>query len=175
MEQTVYFIGIALPNSLNQQIATLKWKLYDHDDTMLKPILPHVTLLHPPALQGIMPSELIPKVHEVAKRYIPFTIALTEIGFFGKNVCFIKAEAMSLYSFQSQLVRLLPPDVQSLHYKRQYLPHVTLAQIYEPHTLDKKKLTKTISHHISLPLSFQVDSVTYFKRILPREYQPETI
>jgi 2'-5' RNA ligase len=175
MEQTIYFIGIALPDELNQQIASLKWELYNHDDAMLKPLLPHVTLLHPPALKGIMPEELIPQVQEAAERYVPFTVTLTEIGFFGKNVCYLQAEAHSLHSLQLRLVRLLPPDVQALHYKQPYLPHVTLAQIYEPLTLNTEKLKLEISRHLTLPLSFQVDSVTCFKRILPREYYPETI
>lgn len=173
--QPVYFIGIALPDSLNRQIAELKTELHASNDHFLKPLLPHVTLLHPPALRGVMPEDIIPKVHEAAERYLPFTITLDEIGFFGKNVCYIKAESHSLYSLQARLVRLLPPEAQATHYKRPYLPHVTIAQVYEPHMLDTRQIEEIINKKIKLPITFQVDSVTYFKRILPREYELATI
>ncbi len=173
--QSVYFIGIALPDSLNQQIAELKTELYTGNEHFLKPLLPHVTLLHPPALRGVMPEDIIPQVREAAERFLPFTITLDEIGFFGKNVCYIKAESHSIYSLQSKLVRLLPTEAQVTHYKRPYLPHVTIAQVYEPYTLDTQNLEKIVREKIKLPISFQVDSVTYFKRILPREYTPQSV
>jgi hypothetical protein len=89
--QEVYFIGIAMPPELDQQIADLKWRLFETNEAALKPLLPHVTLLNPPSLRGIMPSELIPKVREIATRYLPLTISLEDVGMFGDRVCFINA------------------------------------------------------------------------------------
>ena len=173
--QDIYFIGIALPPDLDQQIAELKWQLYRKKKQMLKPILPHVTLLHPPSLQGIMPSQLIPRIQEIAKRYLPMTIQLSHVEFFNPRICYIQAESLNLYSLQSRLMRLLPPDVQALHYKHAYLPHVTLAQAYEPATLDRSSLLKEIDTSLHLPITFTVDSVTCFTRIKPRVYIPNTI
>jgi 2'-5' RNA ligase len=173
--QPVYFIGITLPPELNKQLADLKWKLYDKKEGMLAPLLPHVTLLHPPSLLGIMPAELIPRVHDAAIRYLPLTIELSSVGSFGKQVCYLKAESPSLYSLQSQLVKLLPPPAQEAHYKRPYLPHITVAQAYEPKPLDIEAIDKEITAAIKLPLRFTVESVTCFKRILPQEYKSEAI
>lgn len=173
--QSVYFIGIALPAELDRQIADLKWRLYDKKDDMLTPLLPHVTLLHPPSLQGIMPSELIPHVREVAARYLPLSIALTEIDFFGREVCYIRAQSLSLISLQMQLVRLLPPVAQAMHYKREYAPHVTIAQKYKPNQLDVDEARAITRLSLALPVTFTVDSVTCFTRILPREYRPQRI
>lgn len=174
-KQDVYFIGIALPEPLNRQIAELKWELKNRYQHLLKPVLPHVTLLHPPSLQGIMPSELVPKVREVAKKYLPLTIALQEIDFFDGTVCYIQAQSRGLDSLQSQLVKLLPPEAQRMHYKRAYVPHVTLAQIYEPGKLARTDLRRTIKERFELPLQFTVSEVTCFTRIMPREYRPESI
>ena len=174
-EQPIYFIGIALPVTLDRQVSEIQWELRDHDKHLLKPLLPHVTLLHPPSLKGIMPEELLPRIHEVAERYLPLTLALEEIDSFGKHVCFIRVQSQSLISLQSQLVKLLPSEAQELHYKRPYTPHITLAQAYQPHELDVTKLKKELSVRLELPRQFTVDSLAYFKRILPREYRAEPI
>lgn len=173
--QDVYFIGVALPPDLNRRVAKLKWQLYQQDPAMLPPVLPHVTLLHPPSLQGTMPSELIPQIRRIAKRYLPLTIALTDIGFFDGTVCFVQAQSLGLFSLQAQLVKLLPPAVQATHYARAYTPHVTLAQIYEPKKLNTTQLRAVIDTSFHLPLQFEVSSVTHFKRILPRVYRPSAL
>lgn len=170
--QPIYFVGITLPPDLDQQIADLKRRLYDKKSSMLKPLLPHVTLLHPPSLQGVMPSELIPRVHTIAKRYLPLTVELTEIGFFDQRVCYLRAESLKLSSLQAQLVNLLPEESQAQHYKRPYLPHVTLAQIYEPKMLDVESAADLVNKSLRLPISFKVESVSYFQRIMPRVYVP---
>jgi 2'-5' RNA ligase len=65
--QPIYFISIALPEPLNTHVSRLMWQLYDDNNPhMLKPLLPHVTLLHPPVLHGTLPEELIPRVREGA-------------------------------------------------------------------------------------------------------------
>lgn len=175
VDQPIYFIGIALPPELDKQIADIKWELYGKDKSLLKPIVPHVTLLHPPSLRGIMPDELIPKVREVAKRYLPLTISLEEVVFFGKSVCVIRCQSQSLISLQAQLVKLLPPEAQAMHYKREYTPHITLAQAYEPHELNTNAMKKLVESKINLPQQFTVDSISHFKRILPRVYKTDSI
>lgn len=173
--QPQYFIGIALPPRLDRQISNLQWRFRDEDKHLLKPLLPHVTLLHPPSLKGIMPEELLPRVHEVAERYLPLTLACEEVGFFGKSVCFITVQSQGLYSLQSQLVKLLPPKAQALHYKRPYTPHITLAQAHEPHQLDADHLRHKTETSLELPQQFTVESISYFQRILPREYRAESV
>jgi 2'-5' RNA ligase len=173
--QKVYFIGIALPPELDEQIARLKWRLFDTSEAALRPLLPHITLVNPPSLRGIMPDELIPKVREIAVRYLPLTITLDRVDMFGGQVCYIHAESLGLLSLQSQLVSLLSPEAQAVQNKRTYSPHVTLLQVYDPETIDHNKTTEIISQAIELPITFTVDSVTCFKRILPREYYPEMI
>lgn len=174
-EQPIYFIGIALPETLDRQVSDIQWELRDDDKHLLKPLLPHVTLLHPPSLKGIMPEELLPRIHEIAERYLPLTLALENVESFGKHVCFIRIQSQGLYSLQSQLVKLLPPEAQALHHKRPYLPHITLAQAYEPHELDIRKLKTQLPARLELPRQFTVDSIAYFKRIQPREYRAEPI
>ena len=171
--QSVYFIGISLPPELDKQISDLKWRLHDTNKHFLKPILPHVTLLHPPSLRGIMPEDLMPKIHEIAERYLPMTLSLEEVGSFGGSVCYIRVQSLALVSLQAQLVRLLPPIAQALHYKREYQPHITIAQVYEPRKLDIEVVAKDIHAHIKLPQQITIDSVSCFMRILPREYRVE--
>jgi 2'-5' RNA ligase len=173
--QSVYFIGISLPSDLDRSITELKSRLYGEQPHMLQPVLPHVTLLHPPSLQGILPSQLIPRIHKIAERYLPMTITLSRIGFFGSRVCYLEAESFSLYSLQASLMRLLPPEAQANHYKHDFLPHVTLAQTYDPATLNRTAIIKEINNSLDMPITFTVDSVTHFTRIKPRVYTPEVI
>ena len=173
--QPVYFIGISLPPELDRQIADLKWELHDTGKHLLKPVLPHVTLLHPPSLRGIMPDELLPRIHEIAERYLPMTLSLEEIGFFGESICYIRVQSLALISLQSQLVKLLPPPVRALHYRREYSPHITLAQVYEPLKLDVERLKRELPGRLKLPQKITIDSVACFMRILPREYRAEAI
>lgn len=174
-DQPIYFIGIALPPELDRQISQLKWELYEQDKSLLKPLLPHVTLLHPPSLKGIMPEELLPRIHEITEKYLPLTLACQEVEFFGNNVSFIAIQSKDLISLQSQLVKLLPEEARALHYKRPYTPHITLAQAYEPHGLDIQRIKTDVSPRLRLPRQFTVYSVSSFKRILPREYRAEQI
>jgi len=174
-DQPIYFIGIALPEELDRQVSEIQWKLRDKDKSLLKPLLPHVTLLHPPSLRGIMPDDLIPQVQEVAQRYLPLTLALVEISSFNKYICYVRIQSQGLFSLQSQLVKLLPLEARAVHYKQPYVPHITLAQAYEPHKLDMEMLQKELRTKLDLPQQFTVDAVSYFKRILPREYHAQSI
>lgn len=173
--QDVYFIGIALPDDVSRLLADLQWHLSSDNPHALKPVVPHVTLLHPPSLTGIMPSELLPIIHDVAERYLPISIQLDRIGFFGDRVCYLEAESFKLYSLQDQLVRLLPPEAQSTHYKRPYMPHITLTQVYDPMKLDKRAMRDRISESLPLPIRFTIDSVACFRRIVPRVYESREI
>ena len=173
--QDVYFIGIGLPAYLDQQFSELQWDLHGLDKATLKPVLPHITLLHPPSLRGIMPSELLPRVHEVAERYLPLTIALHDIGYFRDRVCFVAVQSHQLISLQAQLVRMLPPEARGLHYRRPYHPHITLTQIHQPKVLDKERIDEVLGDRLLLPQQFTVEHVSYFQRILPRQYRAEDI
>lgn len=175
LHQSVYFIGIALPSSVRRQVADLRWHLYQKDPGLLRPVLPHITLLHPLSLDGILPSQLLPQIRTIAKRYLPMTIELNRVDFFGQEVCYLAADSFKLYSLRHHLVRLLPPDVRKTHYRRHYLPHVTLAQIYNPAVLDKKELSNEIHGSLKLPIRFTVTSVASFTRILPRAYRANAI
>lgn len=174
-DQPVYFIGITLPAELYTVISEHKWDIHTQDKSTLKPLLPHITLLNPPSVSGILPEELLPRVKRVAEQHLPLTLSLEEVGFFKTNVCYIRIQSHGLYSLQSQLVNLLPVEAQSLHYKRPYTPHVTLAQAYEPHQLDITSLGQYVSDHIALPQQFTVDSLSYFQRIVPREYRAKAV
>lgn len=173
--QNVYFIGIALPLPLRRRVADLRWSLYRKNASLLKPTLPHITLLHPLSLEGILPDQLLPQIHTAAQRYLPMTIELNRIGFFGQEVCYLAADSLKLHSLQHQLVRLLPPGVRKTHYKHNYLPHVTLAQIHNPAVLDIRELSNEIQKYFTLPIRFTITSVASFTRILPRVYRMRPI
>lgn len=172
--QERYFIGITLPPELNRAVALLKWQFYHSHRAMQKPLQPHVTLLHPPSLTGIMPSEFLPRVHQTAKKYLPLTLSLEDIGFFGDSVAYIRVQSHSINSLQRQLVKLLPEEVRTAEYKYPYIPHVTLAQIYEPFELDKDRIIERC-RLLNLPQQYTVESISYFRRILPYEYRPYPI
>lgn len=169
--QPIYFIGISLPPALNKAVSDLQWELRERDPRLLKPILPHVTLLHPPSLTGIMPEDVLPQIHDITERYLPLTLSLEEFGTFGSSVCFIRVQSLALVSLQSQLVKLLPPAAQELHYRREYHPHITIAQVHEPGHLNTVSIEDLVAARIKMPQQITIESVSCFMRILPREYR----
>lgn len=173
-DRNIYFIGIAIAGELCSQIEKLQEELAS-DKGMLDPIVPHVTLLHPNCLSGIMPDEFIPAVREVADRYLPLALQLQDVSFFDDTVAFISVESHKLRSLQHQLVRMLPPQVQEAHFKRPYTPHITIAQIHKPRKLDKEEIVTRTNQSLQLPQTIQIDSLAHFQRIVPRNYKPAKI
>jgi 2'-5' RNA ligase len=171
----VYFIGIALPPELNECIDALKWQIHKEVTHSLKPLVPHITLLHPPSLRGISPGELLPKIREVAAPYLPLTVSLETVGAFDNTVLYMSAYSPELEALHAQLVGLLPTETQEVYYQRVYMPHVTLAQARKPYLLDIETLSKRVRQEIALPRDFTVDSISCFTQIRSREYQARTM
>lgn len=175
-EQPVYFIGIALPEPWNTTISQLQWQLYDENNPRrLKPLLPHITLLHPPALAGTLPEELIPKVRNAAENYLPLNLEISDVRFFESRACTLQVSSFGLESLYRKIIPELPLRVQAEQTRRDFLPHITLAQIKTPDRLDEVAMRMDIEKHLALPIRFKVSSLACFKRILPRVYKPEEI
>lgn len=165
-----YFIGLALPEELSGQLFDFKWRLHHDIKHSLKPLMPHITLLHPSSLQNISPEELLPKIKELAAPYLPFTIELQTVEAFEREVLYIKVDSPELVALQSQLVGLLPPKEQAAYHQRTYTPHLTLAQVRHPHELDVETLHKLTLQTITLPCQVPIRSISYFTQVNPREY-----
>jgi 2'-5' RNA ligase len=175
-EKQIYFIGLALPEPLNSQLSRLSHDLHAKYKGLPPPLLPHITLLHPPSLHQIVPAEIVPKIRVVAKKYLPFDITLTEVGFFNTQVCFIHVMSPALHSLHAELVKLLPDDIQSIHYgKRSYITHITLARTRKPRSLDKSALLHDINSAIKLPSDCTIFEVSHFERYAPRMYHANSI
>lgn len=173
--QPPYFIGIALPPEVSEQISAFKWRLHREISHSLKPLLPHITLLHPSGLRGIKPNELLPKIREVAAPYLPLTISLVAVNDFEQEVLYLSVHAPKLGDLQLQLVGLLPTEAQETYRQRGYTPHVTLAQVRRPHTLNIESLRRRTEQEIELPCQIIVDSVSCFSQIHAREYHAHAI
>lgn len=174
MARDIYFIGIALPPDLNDRITQLQKQLYT-DRSMLRPLIPHVTLLHPPSLHGIRPHELVPKIREAAKLYLPLNIELTKVDHFNQKTVFIDVESHNLRALQQRLLKLLPEEVQKAHYARPYRPHITLIQIHLPKQLNVDDIDLKLTKSLSLPMQCEIKEVSCFRWIRPRDYSVEAI
>ncbi len=173
--QPRYFIGIALSTELSEQLFTLKWQLHRDIDYSLKPLVPHITLLHPSNLRSIPPEESIPKILRVAAPYLPLTFELQTIEDFEREVLYIQVHSPELKELQSKLVELLPTYAQTIYHQRPYVPHITLAQVRRPHTLDIETLRKSVSERVILPEAHTISALSCFTQLRPREYDSAPI
>ncbi len=170
-----YFIGIALPPELSRHLLELKWKLHDEIAHTLKPLVPHITLLHPSSLRDNPADEILPKIRKVAEPYLPLALTLDAVEAFDRTVLFIRVHSTEIELLQAQLVGILPSAAQDSYRKRPYVPHITLAQIRAPHALDVKILRERVGQEIGLPCQVAVDSISYFMQTQPRVYGQQPI
>ncbi|RYF28913.1 MAG: 2'-5' RNA ligase family protein [Chloroflexi bacterium] len=156
-----YFIGISLPTELNSLINTLKSTIHDNDTSTLKPLVPHITLLHPPSLRDMPIETLRQGIQSLSKQIKPFAITLDSIGFFEREVCYLHAQSSDLNALQSMLVQLLPLTSQSTHYDRPYTAHVTIAQKYHDPQIDTGATTTLVESNINVLLGRSVSLLLF--------------
>lgn len=176
MDQKRYFIGIQLPGALTHAISTLQKNAYN-EQSMLTPLIPHITLLHPNALTSLAPMYFIPLVSKVAAQHLPFDVTLTHLGAFGSSVLYIAVESHGLMRLHKALVALLPEKVRTQYYvSRSFTPHVTLAQ-----AKFRIKLSQPESDSFNtaleqkLPYTFPVNHLSEFVWQDARKYKIATI
>ncbi len=170
-----YFIGVALPPELSEQLFSFKWQLHDDINHSLKPLVPHITLLHPSSLRDSSPSEILPEIRKMAGPHLPLTFSLETVETFDREVLYIKIYSPELETLQSQLVSLLPAAAQQPYQQNKYLPHITLAQVHSPHTLDIESLRRRAHQEITLPHQITITSLSCFIQTHPREYRAKAI
>lgn len=170
-----YFIGITLPDSLSKQLFDVKWSLHHSVNGSLKPLVPHVTLLHPSSLRTSRQEDLLPLIRSVADQLLPFTMTLETIGHFSRSVLYISVHSLELEDLQAKLVKLLPADKQTIYHQRSFQPHITLLQTKLPETLAIEDLSRDVERIIALPVQVTVDSLAYFVQERPREYSATTL
>lgn len=170
-----YFIGLSLPPEFSESIFSYKWRLFDETDHALKPLVPHITLLHPPSLSDTPPENILPQVRKLSAPLLPLTVSLGSIEAFDSTVLYIRARSTELETLQSQLVKLLPQESQAVYHQRGFTPHITLVQVRRPHTLDIEALRLRTNLELTLPSQFTAENISYFVRTQPREYRAEPI
>lgn len=165
MEQR-YFVGITLPKDLSQIISDIqKELLVPHK--ILTPLVPHITLLEPNLLETMPPDALMPQIKRVAEGVLPIQITLTRTACFDKRVLYIEAQNGELSELRNQLIGLLPEPPA----RRQFQPHVTVAQAKHNQTLTEASI-ESYRERIEplLPASFTASQLSYFEWIHPRTY-----
>ncbi len=170
-----YFIGFALTSELSERVFSLKCRLHEEIAHSLKPLVPHVTLLHPSSLRNTPQLDIIERVRTKAEPYLPLALSLETVEAFDRAVLYIRVRSPELEKLQLQVVDLLPPEAQVIYRSRPYVPHITLVQVRTPHTLDIEALRQYASQEIILPYQIKVDSISCFTQTRPREYLTETI
>lgn len=171
MNQKRWFIGALLPPNISKAITTVQHQLID-ESTMLPPLVPHITLMHPNPLMELSPLYFAPLAKNVALELLPCEIKLGNIGTFNNNVLYISVESPELTQMHNQLVDLLPSKIQAQYFVgRNFVPHVTLAQTKNLNTF-KPERTEQFKQAIEplLPTSFTLHKLTRCEWQSPRSY-----
>lgn len=178
MQTTPFFIGIALPQHIEDAIVQAQRELLD-ERTAIRPTVPHITLLHPPAVERMEPDELAARIREIAPTILPFSVTLEGFGTFNRRSVHIRVQQKpELVKLHQVLVNLLPEESRQKHYPdgSTYTPHITLAQAKRGGTLPGDLLGEytTELEHL-LPYTFEVQNLTLYRWVAPRQYQLEAI
>lgn len=173
--QYQYFIGVMLPAQLSNKINAIQNSVYSKD-IMLKPLVPHITLLHPQPLANISPMILIPKIREITKN-LNIQIKLEQFDNFNNSVFYINVKSPELLDLQLQLVELLPDQIKAKYFVgRKFVPHITIVQ-----ARPKLKLPSIITNRYKqklsseLPYCFNINSLYKFNRQYSRNYSASII
>lgn len=143
----------------------------------MKPLVPHITLLHPNILMTVSPMYLLPLVKEAAAEFLPLSIELTGTAMFDSRVLYAAVKSPGLLKLQKRLVELLPDDVRARYMVgREFTPHVTLLQAKPLQSLDSELVagfkTRIKTH---LPASFKAQTLTSFTQQHARSYRVAAI
>lgn len=178
MHPKPYFIGLALPSDVHDAITRAQRELLD-ERFAIRPIVPHITLLHPPAVERLEPEQLAARVRETVADLLPMPVTLEGFGTFGKHSMHIRVQQQPhLMELHRRLVALLPEESRQTHYPdgSTYTPHVTLAQAKRGSKLPADLLGEYSAEleHL-LPCTFQAEHITLYRWVAPRQYALETI
>ena len=173
--QPPYFIGINLPDELSNKIAKIQADLYN-DKLLLKPLLPHITLIHPNPLTEISPLILVPKIRELTKD-LDIKIKLNKFDMFNENVLYLSVGSTELEILYENIVDLLPEDTKAKYFiSRKFVPHVTIAQAKPKTILTASLVNQYIQKlNLKLPYSFNINSLYKFNRQYSRFYSASRI
>lgn len=178
MQSTPYFIGLMLPADIHHEIVQAQHDLFD-ERAVIRPIVPHITLLHPPAVERLQPEELAARIREIAAGILPLRLTLEGFGTFRQHSVHLRVQQQpQLMELHRKLVSLLPEESRQTHYPdgSTFTPHVTLAQAKRGRHLPPDLLgeyTALLEHLV--PYTFQVEQITLFRWTAPREYTLEAI
>lgn len=162
-----------MPYGLEQQLVLLQQSVLD-EATMLRPLIPHITLLPPHLLADVPPAALLPVIKQAAAPYLPVTMHISRIGQFKQHTIFAGIESRGLHLLHDMLFRLLPPAARARRdARRPFLPHLTLLQTKRGHSVPPE-VTQHIVNQLEpfLPLQFTVHDVLCFEHQGPRRYRP---
>lgn len=164
MVQKRWFIGVLLPAELSATITELQRNLVD-EQTMLKPLIPHITLIHPNPLIELSPLYFAPIAKLAAQHLLPCKVNLQRVSIFNKNVLHIAVESPELEKIHNKIVSVLPHHIKAQYFVgREFKPHVTLAQARGRNELTKE-FVKDFTEKINpiLPARFMAEKLTRYE------------
>lgn len=167
-----YFIGLALPEPLSNQLTQLQQTLFDAALARV-PLQPHITLLPPPAVERVEPEELARQAAITAEPFWPLHLTLSHVETYKNTTITIKVESEQLHELQKQLAALLPPEVTITYYPdSRFSPHVTVLQAERGKSLTPE-LAQQFTDHVAtlLPATFDATQLMLYRWVASRQYE----
>ena len=175
-QENPYFLGIAPPLELSNKIGEIQKRLHKENETLLQPLIPHITLLHPGCAMLIGKQKLLAHAQSIVSTMKPIIIRLDTIDMFGSRVLHIAAASNDLKPLHT-LCAPLPTKQYDSYYNSaigQFRPHITIAQTASGETPPDSFTRKvTVRVQVILPAHFVADHPTLFVRHGYRNYIPE--
>ncbi len=134
-----FFIGIAPPDEVGQQIAAFRasWGPFGTE--------PHITVKAPNGLDA--PQEWLPRVTTLCTSTAPFGILLQGVGQFGTSVLYLRVFSEEIAALHSALICIVnsPRAEQTAFFEADaYQPHLTLLHA-STHDLPARSLSELAS------------------------------
>jgi len=158
-------------------ISDIQNNLYD-EKLLLKPLVPHITIVHPNSLATVSPLWILPKINNATSHLLPININIDGLGSFSKYNLHLKVSSPQLNEIHHSIISLLPPNIYAANYigKNQFVPHITIAQCKPMQQLSPKYINAYSQELKSLiGTQFNVKQLTKFEHTAPRQYQVKII
>ncbi len=171
-----YYLGLQLPPGIRKLISEIQHDLFDPIESV-EPLEPHITLLPPPAVEDIAPSDLAIHAKAIAHNLLPIEITLSKVITFKGHAVAIEANSDKIHDLQESLVNILPFESEVTYFPDpKFHPHVTLVQAIRGQVLPAKLIQEYRERITSeLPITFTVERLTLFEWTGPRQYHAKPL
>jgi 2'-5' RNA ligase len=168
MQKPTRYIGFVLDETVAGQIEMARKPLIDQ--TTLKPLVPHVTVITPPMMSDVNPTIIRNRLEPILSQQEHLEVDTTGVMIFGGRLVCLGISSDRLSRLQQSIMQALGIDeyVVNPTKSRVYTPHITLLQSPVHGRMIKDKID--ILSRVEFPKTIILRRIVVFEQVEKRQY-----